>query len=238
MAKNSPNDYTIQNANTIYGASAGDIMDFKISLNAILSQHRTPAIVQSYNAETNEVIVKIALKHTLPERNDDGTYKRIDYANVKTTVRQPFANGVGILFFPKKGDTGWLEASDNDTSEWKKQDDLTQTANSNFSESKYPYGCFVPDIINNTPNVKRFTIIQGEENSLCIQSTDGGSAICINANGKIHIIAKNGLTFDTNIQVNGNVVVSGDVIADGISLVNHLHSGVQAGKSNTNKPVK
>ena len=90
MAKNSLNDYTIQNANTIYGAPAGDIMDFKISLNAILSQHRTPAIVQSYNAETNEVIVKIALKHTLPERNDDGTYKRIDYANVKTTVRQPF----------------------------------------------------------------------------------------------------------------------------------------------------
>jgi hypothetical protein len=37
--------------------------------------------------------------------------------------------------------------------------------------------------------------------------------------------------------VNGNVVVDGDVVADGISLIHHLHSGVQSGGSYTGPPV-
>lgn len=236
MARNSLNDYTLQNANSMYGAGFRDIVNYDITLNELLSQHRIPAIVQSYDQETNEVIVKIAVKHTLAERNDDGTYVRIEYPTVKTTVRQQFANSVGILFFPKKGDTGWLEAADKDTSLWKKQEDLKETANSNFAVSKYEYGCFVPDIINNTPNAKRFTIIEGEEDSLCIQSAKGDSAICINKNGKIHIIAKKGLTFDCDIQVNGSVVVSEDVVASGISLTKHKHGGVQRGNSKTDQP--
>lgn len=235
--KNSLDDYTFQNANDMYGGNVLDSTNYNLMLNSMLSQHRIPAIVESYNQETNEVVVKIALKHTFPERNDDGTYVRKDYPLIKTTVRQPFASGVGILFFPKKGDTGWLEAADKDTSLWKKQKDLTQTANCDFAVSKYEFGCFVPDIVNNTTEAKRFTIIEGEEDSLCIQSANGDSAICINANGKIHIIAKNGLTFDCNIQVNGSVVVSEDVVADGISLVHHKHSGIQRGNSNTDEPI-
>lgn len=34
----------------------------------------------------------------------------------------------------------------------------------------------------------------------------------------------------------GNVIVNGDVIADGISLKNHVHSGVTAGGDNTGQP--
>ncbi|MDO8294381.1 MAG: phage baseplate assembly protein V [Gallionella sp.] len=35
------------------------------------------------------------------------------------------------------------------------------------------------------------------------------------------------------INIIGNVIVTGDVIANGISLINHVHGGVQAGGSNT-----
>lgn len=37
--------------------------------------------------------------------------------------------------------------------------------------------------------------------------------------------------------VNGNIVTNGDVVASGVSLVSHVHSGVQSGGSNTGQPV-
>lgn len=40
-----------------------------------------------------------------------------------------------------------------------------------------------------------------------------------------------------SITAPGNVVVNGDVIADGISLKTHVHSGVQRGGSNTDQPA-
>ena len=48
-----------------------------------------------------------------------------------------------------------------------------------------------------------------------------------------HVTIQGGLS----VTGGGGAVVTGDVIADGISLVNHVHSGVQAGGSNTGKPV-
>ena len=38
------------------------------------------------------------------------------------------------------------------------------------------------------------------------------------------------------INATGNVTVKGDVIADGISLKNHTHGGVESGGSDTGKP--
>ena len=40
-----------------------------------------------------------------------------------------------------------------------------------------------------------------------------------------------------SVTAPGNVVVNGDVIADGISLTTHRHDGVQSGSSNTGAPV-
>lgn len=39
------------------------------------------------------------------------------------------------------------------------------------------------------------------------------------------------------IKAEGNVTVEGDVIADGISLKNHIHGGVEPGGGTTSKPV-
>lgn len=41
-----------------------------------------------------------------------------------------------------------------------------------------------------------------------------------------------------NMTLNGTLVVSGDVIASGVSLVNHTHGGVLAGPASTGKPNK
>lgn len=39
-----------------------------------------------------------------------------------------------------------------------------------------------------------------------------------------------------NIYVDGDIEVTGDVVADGVSLVRHTHGGVQSGGSDTEEP--
>lgn len=72
--------------------------------------------------------------------------------------------------------------------------------------------------------------------------------------GNAHIKAKNGelklivdgvhmtmthsgIAIHGDVQIQGTVTVTEDVVADGVSLVNHVHGGVQAGGSNTSTPV-
>jgi phage baseplate assembly protein gpV len=40
----------------------------------------------------------------------------------------------------------------------------------------------------------------------------------------------------TTLNVTGDIVVNGDVIASGVSLVDHVHGGVAAGSSSTAAP--
>lgn len=40
-----------------------------------------------------------------------------------------------------------------------------------------------------------------------------------------------------NLEITGDIVVHGDVIANGISLTKHVHGGVMAGGSNTGRPA-
>lgn len=53
--------------------------------------------------------------------------------------------------------------------------------------------------------------------------------------------SNNTLTIDVkgpiNITANGDIHVTGDVIADGISLKNHTHGGVTSGTDNSGSPV-
>jgi len=62
------------------------------------------------------------------------------------------------------------------------------------------------------------------------------------AGGTAHLVAPGGLVVDGPMTLNGDLVhngsqtVSGDVVASGISLVSHVHGGVQAGMSNTGAP--
>lgn len=56
--------------------------------------------------------------------------------------------------------------------------------------------------------------------------------IRFNQNQTIDIVANSG------VNVTGTITVNGDVIANGISLTNHVHSGVMSGGSTTSAPVR
>ncbi|WP_278412702.1 phage baseplate assembly protein V [Stutzerimonas kunmingensis] len=54
--------------------------------------------------------------------------------------------------------------------------------------------------------------------------------------GQAQLTAPGGVTILGNVDITGTVTVSEDVLAAGISLVNHVHSGVQSGPSTTGAP--
>lgn len=54
--------------------------------------------------------------------------------------------------------------------------------------------------------------------------------------GKAKLTAPGGVTILGDVDITGLVTVSDDVIAAGISLVNHVHGGVQGGPSKTGAP--
>lgn len=56
------------------------------------------------------------------------------------------------------------------------------------------------------------------------------------AGGKAQLTAPGGVTILGNVDITGTVTVSEDVLAAGISLVEHVHGGVQSGPSNTGVP--
>ena len=46
------------------------------------------------------------------------------------------------------------------------------------------------------------------------------------------------ITINGNIQLNGGMNATNDVIAEGVSLVNHTHSGVKGGPDTSGPPIK
>lgn len=74
--------------------------------------------------------------------------------------------------------------------------------------------------------------------------TDQGDKIVLKRGGVIEVTASTKVVLDTPlVQCTGNVTVAGtltagvDTVADGVSLVGHVHSGVAAGTVNTGAPV-
>lgn len=72
-----------------------------------------------------------------------------------------------------------------------------------------------------------------EGHTLTAVLPEGGTAE-VEAPGGLTIRAD--VTIEGNVTVNGNVDASEDVTADGVSLKSHVHSGVDAGSSNTGGP--
>lgn len=66
--------------------------------------------------------------------------------------------------------------------------------------------------------------------------------VVLPTNGTVNATALGGFTFNGDITHNGDLTqngnqnVTGDVVAGGISQINHTHKGVQSGPSSTGKP--
>lgn len=184
------------------------------------SQNCIPAIVKKYDAKTNIAEVKPAVK--ILERLPDGESGFLELPTWSVPVERPGSGGFALVFPIKEGTTGWLYGADRNTQNYL-ESDLSEPENAaDLRVNLWEFGHFVPDVI------KGFVISEEDSESISIQSMDSNTRVVLSPDGKAKIIAPSELEIKTPIvSVDGDVFVSGDVMAGTVSLRTHQHTYTQ-----------
>lgn len=177
-----------------------------------------PAKVVSYDDATNRAVIKplVMLGTT------DG--QKISRAQLSNIPVFRFGGGGFFIRFPvKAGDFGWLKATDRDMSLIMQRGGLEDWPNT-LRQHSFSDGMFFPDTL------KSWAIDGANADALVIQSLDGSVCVSLHS-GKVKIEA-------TDIEVVGNMSVTGTMTNNGVNIGStHVHSGVDAGPSNTGGPL-
>ena len=218
-------NYNPSNLSSMNGVISEVLKNFALTLENCL-----PAVVVAYDRANNTVEVQPAINTILT----DGT------AQARDTIKLPvhmFGGGGLVISAPlKAGDTGWIIASDRDTSLFKQS--LSVSNPNTYRAHKLSFGFFVPD------KVKGASIDASDSDAMVIQTLDGKTKIALQA-GKVAIqssadvsVKASNLTIEAsnvsikgqtaitgNLTVNGTITATVDVLAGGISGKSHVHSG-------------
>lgn len=184
-------------------------------------QVRVPCVVESVNNTTNTATVSIPIKK-ISSFIKNGERELIEYQNLRNIpIKMPAANGCVIRFPVVKGTTGWVVASDLDTGAWRNSDKFPKggVEPRTYNFHQFAWGYFEPEII--LP--KGFSITNGGDNGICIQSLDGTGGIVVNPDGTLIINAK-------SLTINGNTTINGTLTNNNINVSTHVH---QCGDSTT-----
>lgn len=177
-----------------------------------------PAMVVSYDDATNRATIKplVMLGTT------DG--QKISRAQLSNIPVFRFGGGGFFIRFPvKPGDFGWLKATDRDMSLIMQRGGLEDWPNT-LRQHSFSDGMFFPDTL------KSWVIDGANADALVIQSLDGSVCVSLHS-GKVKIEA-------ADIEVVGNMSVTGTMTNNGVNIGStHVHSGVDAGPSNTGGPL-
>lgn len=197
-----------------------------------LSESCIPAIVKSYDAESNKVVVTPAIKYRTTQRDEKGEPVFIDYPDITVPVERMGGDGLAIIVPIVAGTTGWLQGADRNTHAFL-NGTLTSTVEpSDLLQNKWNFGRFVPDII------KGFTLNSEDAGCLSIQTLDGTARFVLDPSGEMRIVAPKGIKIVGDAEIDGDLAVTGDVKSGTVSLPTHVHSGVTGGTSNTGQPVQ
>jgi len=210
--------------------------DIKAGLHTALT-----GIVTKFDPAKMTVDVQPSIKSAV--RQPDGTVKMIPYPLLTgVPVNFPGGGGATLTFPIKPGDEAMVTFSSRSTDAWMQSggeqnpmDARTQDLSDGIAHVGVRSSSKVP------PNVSAdSTEIRTDDGKTKI-SMNGGGGLTLDTDKAVGIKAANGVSMDGgagNVTMKGTLIVEGDVIANGVSLVHHVHDKVQPGGGNTGEPVK
>ena len=134
----------------------------------------------------------------------------------------------GVIIDPQQGDVGVAVFASRDISKIKST--KKQGNPGSFRQYSFSDGMYLGGMLNGTPT----QYVQFNASGITIHSPE---KITLSA-PVIQMDASASITFTTPLfTVNGTMVVTGDVTAQGTSVHTHVHSGVTTGGSDTGVPV-
>lgn len=184
-------------------------------------QKMTPAKVISYDRQKNRAVVQPL---TYDITSTGGTLPMDTIPNIPVLT----LSGGGFIFsFPvAENQTGWLISADRDISVFKQI--LNFFTPATLRRHQYEDSIFIPD------NINGFNIAEGDESAVILTSSDGTTKITVQ-NGAVNISASS-INIIGNVNVEGKIIATGDILGANISLSTHTHSGVEPGGGNTGAP--
>lgn len=182
-----------------------------------------PGIVTAVNLDEMTCSVQLAIQATI--QFEDGTTQSVNMPLlIHTPIVFPSAGGFTITLPIKANDEVLVVFACRCIDAWWQSGGVQSAMESRMHDISD--GFVIPG-----PKSVPKKISGISTTALQIRNDAGTSYIEIAANGSIKIVAPVGLT------VQGDLTVTGDATAGGVSLKTHIHSGVTSGGSNTGGPV-
>lgn len=184
-----------------------------------------PAIVQSVDFEKMTLVAQLAIQGVIT--NQDGSTSNVNISPlVDCPVCFPSAGGFSLTLPIKAGDEVLMIIASRCIDSWWQSGGF----------SNVPLELRMHDLSDGfaIPGPRSLPRVIGAISSTNAQlRNDSGTVFLeITPSGQINATAPAGMTFTTP-----TLIVTGDVIASGISLLTHVHSGVASGPSDTGPPV-
>lgn len=173
-----------------------------------------PARIISWNPDTNRAQIEIMYQTTM-------TSGEMHQLSAPAEVPVQFPGGGGfILVFPlKKGNLGWLKASDRDMSLFLQTYDV-QPGNTPRIHC-FEDGVFIPDVMH------AFKMSNGE--GISIQTVDGANAVTVTKDSAIMKVGGATLTLTTGKLVSSVPFEAPNVKAGTVEMVGHNHTNPEGG---------
>lgn len=164
-------------------------------------------------AVVSKVISRDTVEVSPAVLQSDSQGNAVQWANITVTVLTPFSSGIFLSMPLAVGDTGWLVASDLDTTNFKKNKKPAQQ--NILTRHLYQYGFFVPDAING------YTVSEEDEGAVVLSTLDGKTKITLK-DKEISVVS------DDKLKINAKSITidssNNDVVIDGINFKNHKHT--------------
>lgn len=175
-----------------------------------------PAKVIAVSADRTRVTVQPIIKVV------STSGQQISRAQIASVPIMQLGAGGFLLSFPiKPNDLGWIKASDRDISLFLQS--FTDSPPNTARKHTFEDGVFIPSVMTG------YTINSEDAANAVLQSLDGSIRISLFPD-KIKITSP-------LVEIDGELVVTGNVTGNSISLDTHVHSGVQPGGGDTGGPV-
>ena len=185
--------------------------------------------IESYDPGTNRASITPVGSFTAPD------WQEIPYPTIHNVPLQyPCGNGgkSGCTFPVRSGDTCIIIFADHQIENFlsgEQSDDMRNHSLNDAYAIPTLFSSGVPSLKSNPDDYCFFN-----EGSLAI--LNGSMFKCTLANGSTFMLSGSTFTF-TMADGTSATIGGGDIVVNGISVVHHLHTGVQPGSSNTGEPI-
>lgn len=194
-----------------------------------------PGIIKSFDPKAVTCVVKVGLRQRV--RRDNGQWRSADYPLlVDVPVVFPRGGGCTLTFPLTTGDECLVVFADRAIDNWW-QNGGTQEVNDERQHS------LSDAFVLPGPQSQARKISDISAQSAQLRTDDGKAFIELTREGEINVTTPGTITLNAGqvtinapVNIEGELTVSQDARAAGISLMTHLHSGVESGHSTTGKP--